>query len=167
MSTGVSEFWRVLIHWLANLRAHCETRNRAALAPSRVADVLAPAFTSQRQDGPPPDCAGAVDPDPAHDHREPILGSAADSGRTDEAWVQSFCQNGREVYASKPSRDTCASSKRSSWKDHCNTGAWRSRSCLSAGRLDVLHQILAPYRPPRRSRGVRLPRSQTRARISV
>src|SRR5262249_61686397 len=31
--------------------------------------------------------------------------------------------------------DRCVASKRSSWEDHCNTGAWRSASCLSAGRM--------------------------------
>jgi hypothetical protein len=98
LDTGMSVVCRLVTH-----SAHCETRNCSPLAPTWVAGVLAPAFTSQRQDGPPPDCAGAADPDPAHDHREPTLGSAADSGRTDEAWVQSFCQNGRQVYASKPS----------------------------------------------------------------
>jgi hypothetical protein len=40
--------------------------------------------------------------------------------------------------------DTCASSKRSSWKDHCNTGAWRSPSCLPAGRLTWCIKLLRP-----------------------
>jgi hypothetical protein len=46
-----------VVRWLAKLCAHCETRNRAALAPSRVTDLLAP--------------ARPADPDPAHGHREP------------------------------------------------------------------------------------------------
>jgi hypothetical protein len=73
----------------------------AAVRPK--AHLLAPAFQSQRQDGPPPDCAGATDPDPAHDQREPTWGSAEDSGGTVKAWVQSFGQDGSQVYASNPS----------------------------------------------------------------
>ena len=92
-----------VVRGLANLCAHCETRNRAALAPSRVADLFAPAFQSQREDGSPADCAGTTDPDPAHDHREPTLRSAEESGGTGEAWVQSFGQDGSQVYASNPS----------------------------------------------------------------
>src|SRR5215471_21576991 len=88
-----------IVRWMASFSARCETRNRAALAPKRVAGVLAPAFMSQR---PPPDWAGAADPDPAHDRREPTLGSAEDPGGTGTAWVQSLRQNGREVYASNP-----------------------------------------------------------------
>jgi hypothetical protein len=91
-----------MVRWLAKLRAHCETRNRAALAPSRVADLLAPAFMSQRQPLAPPDCSGAAGPDPAHDHREPNLGPAKDPGGAGGAWVQGFGENGRQVYATKP-----------------------------------------------------------------
>jgi hypothetical protein len=43
-------FWSgvSLVRWLANLSAHCETPNGAALAPSRVADLLVSAFKTQR-----------------------------------------------------------------------------------------------------------------------
>jgi hypothetical protein len=54
----------------------------------------------------PPDCAGATDPHPAHDHREPTLGSAADSGGAGKARLQSFGENGCQVYASNPSSRT-------------------------------------------------------------
>ena len=66
LGSGVS-----LVPWLAKLCAHRETRNRSALAPSRVADVLAPALKLQSEDGPPPNCAGAADLDPPHGLREP------------------------------------------------------------------------------------------------
>jgi hypothetical protein len=98
LGSGVS-----VVRWLANLRAHCETRNRAALAPSWVADVLVPAFKSQREAGTPPDCPGAADPDPSHDLRESTLGSAQDPGGARAARVQSFGENGRQVYASRSS----------------------------------------------------------------
>ena len=98
LASGVS-----VVRFLANLCAHCETRNRAALAPSGVADVLVPAFKSQREAWAPPDCPGAADPDPSHDHRESTLGSAQDPGGARAAWVQSFGENSRQVYASRPS----------------------------------------------------------------
>jgi hypothetical protein len=60
-----------VVRWLANLCAHCETRNRVGLAPSRVADVLAPTFKSQGEDGPAANCTGTTHPDPAHGNREP------------------------------------------------------------------------------------------------
>jgi hypothetical protein len=87
LGSGVS-----VVRRLANVCAHCETRNRSALAPPWVAAILAPAFTSQRKGGPPPDSAGNTNPDPAHGHREPTLGSAKDSGGAGEAWVQSLRQ---------------------------------------------------------------------------
>src|SRR5689334_13817247 len=62
-----------VVRCLANLCAHCETRNRAAPAPSGVAEVLAPAFKSRRKAGAPPNCSGTEDLDTSHDHREPIL----------------------------------------------------------------------------------------------
>jgi hypothetical protein len=40
--------------------------------------------------------------------------------------------------------DTCVSSKRQSWKDHRNTSAWRSPSCLSPGRLTCCIKFLRP-----------------------
>ena len=46
-----------VVRQLANLSAHRKTRNRAALAPAGVAELLASAFKSERQDGPPPNCA--------------------------------------------------------------------------------------------------------------
>jgi hypothetical protein len=72
LGSGIS-----VVRWLASLCA--QARNRAALAPSRVADALTRTFKSQRE-GPAPDCTGTSDPDPAHDHREPTLGSAEDPG---------------------------------------------------------------------------------------
>jgi hypothetical protein len=98
LGSGVS-----VVRWLANLCAHCETRNRAALALSGVAEVLAPVFKSRRKAGAPPDCAGAGRPDTSHDHRESTLGSAPDPGRAGAPWVQSFSQNGLQVYATNPS----------------------------------------------------------------
>jgi hypothetical protein len=76
--TGVSGFWRIGGPSAANLSAHRKTRNRAALAPSGVADVSA--FKPEREDGPLPDCTGTAHPDPADDHGEPSLGSAEDPG---------------------------------------------------------------------------------------
>jgi hypothetical protein len=64
-----------------------ETRNRSALAPPWVAGILAPVFTSRSEDRPPPNRAGTTDFDPAHDHREPTVGSAEDSGGTGEAFL--------------------------------------------------------------------------------
>ena len=74
-----------------------------ANAPSGVAELLAPAFKSQREAWAPPDCPGPADPDPSHDHRESTLGSAQDPGGARAAWVQSFGENSRQVYASRPS----------------------------------------------------------------
>src|SRR5262245_18889716 len=96
LGSGVSE-----VRWVANLCAHCETRHRAALAPSGVADVLVPALKSQREAWAPPDCPGAADPDPSHDHGEPSLGPAQDPGGVGAARVQSFGENSRQVYASR------------------------------------------------------------------
>jgi hypothetical protein len=42
---------------LARVFAHCETGNRVAMAPSRVADILVSAFKSEREGGSPPYCA--------------------------------------------------------------------------------------------------------------
>src|SRR5215831_14376452 len=42
-----------VVRQLANLSAHRKTRNRAALAPAGVAELLASAFKPERQDGPP------------------------------------------------------------------------------------------------------------------
>ena len=64
---------------------------------------MVPAFKSQREAWAPPDCPGAGDPDPSHDHRESTLGSAQDPGGARAAWVQSFGENSRQVYASRPS----------------------------------------------------------------
>jgi hypothetical protein len=58
---------------------------------------------SRRAARPPPNCAGAADLDPPNDHGEPTLGPAEDPGGAGEAWVQSFSQNGRQVYATNPS----------------------------------------------------------------
>ena len=66
LGSGVS-----LVPWLAKLCAHRETRNRSALAPSRVADILAPALKLQSEDGPLPNRTGAADLDPPHGLREP------------------------------------------------------------------------------------------------
>jgi len=98
LGSGVS-----VVRCLANLCAHCETRNCAALASSGVAEVLAPAFKSRRKAGAPPDCPGAARPDTSHDHRESTLGSAPDPGRAGAPWVQSFGESGRQVYATNPS----------------------------------------------------------------
>ena len=67
---------------------------------ARVADVSAPAFKSKGEDGPAPNCTGTTHLNPAHDHREPTLGPAEDSGGTIPARVQSLRQNGRQVHAS-------------------------------------------------------------------
>src|SRR5262245_41572598 len=92
-----------VVRWLANLCAHCETRNRVGLAPSRVADLLAPAFKSQGEDGQAANCTRTTRLDPAHGNREPTLGPAEDSGGIGAAGVQSFGQNHSQVYASNPS----------------------------------------------------------------
>ena len=81
----------------------CETRNRAALAPPGVADVLAPTFAPQSEDRPPSNCAGITGPDPAHEHGEPTLGAAEDPGGAGEAWFQGLGQNHSQVYAPNPS----------------------------------------------------------------
>src|SRR5262245_63960162 len=52
---------------------------------------------------PAPNCAGTADPYPPHDHGEPTLGSAEDLGGAGEAWIQTFSQNSRQVYATNPS----------------------------------------------------------------
>src|SRR5262245_65808548 len=52
---------------------------------------------------PPPNCAGTAYTYPPHDHGEPTLGSAEDPGGGGQAWVQSFSQNSRQVYATNPS----------------------------------------------------------------
>ena len=46
---------------------------------------------------------GTEDPHPPDDHGEPTLGSAEDPGGACAAWVQSFSQNGRQVYATNAS----------------------------------------------------------------
>jgi hypothetical protein len=94
LGSGVS-----LVPWLAKLCAHRETRNRSALAPSRVADILAPALKLQSEDGPLPNRTGAADLDPPHGLREPTLGPAEDPGGTIPPRIQSLRQNGRQVHA--------------------------------------------------------------------
>jgi len=89
--------------WLAHLTPHRKARNGAAVAPPGLAHVLASAFTPQREDRPPPNCAGTSDPHPLDDYGEPTLGSAEDPGGACEAWVQGFSQNSRQVYATNPS----------------------------------------------------------------
>src|SRR5215470_7404764 len=97
LDSGVSVVCR-----LANLSAHRKIRNRAALAPSRVADVLASALTPERQDGPPPNCARTAQPDPADGHGERSLGPAKNPGGVGAAGVRSLRENDSQVYASKP-----------------------------------------------------------------
>ena len=92
-----------VVQRLANLSPRCKARNGAALAPTGLAHVLAPAFTPHREARPPLNCGGTSDPHPPDDHGEPTLGSAQDPGGACEAWVQSFGQNGRQVYATNPS----------------------------------------------------------------
>src|SRR5262245_59434769 len=68
-----------------------------------LAHVLAPALTPHREARPPPNCGGTEDPYPMHGRRQPTLGPAEDPGGALEAWVQSFSQNSRQVYATNPS----------------------------------------------------------------
>src|SRR5262245_14491460 len=68
-----------------------------------LAHVLAPALTPHREARPPPNSAGTEDPYPMHGRRQPTLGPAEDPGGALEAWVQSFSQNSRQVYATNPS----------------------------------------------------------------
>src|SRR5215471_15905042 len=91
-----------VVRQLANLAAHRKTRNRAALAPAGVAELLASAFKPGRQDGPPPNCARTAHPDPADEHGEPSLGPAQDPGGVGAAGVQSLRENDSQVYASNP-----------------------------------------------------------------
>jgi len=57
-------------------------------------------FKSYGEDEPAPNSTGITHLDPAHDHREPTLGSAEGPGGTIAAWVQSLRQNGSQVHAS-------------------------------------------------------------------
>src|SRR5215510_16611489 len=68
-----------------------------------LAHVLAPALTPHREARPPPNCGGTEDPYPMHGRRQPTMGPAEDPGGALEAWVQSFSQNSRQVYATNPS----------------------------------------------------------------
>src|SRR5215475_506555 len=97
------DFGVSLVQRLANLSPRCKARNGAALAPTGLAHVLAPAFTPHRAARPPPNCGGTSDPHPPDDHGEPTLGSAEDPGGAGEAWIQGFSQNSRQVYATNPS----------------------------------------------------------------
>jgi hypothetical protein len=63
---GVSVVQRV-----ENLSPHRKARNGAAVAPTGLAHILAPAFTPHREARPPPDCAGTSGPHPPDDHGEP------------------------------------------------------------------------------------------------
>src|SRR5215470_19407081 len=103
MWTVVSGFWRVGGSAAGEPHSRSKTRNGAALAPTGLAHVLAPAFTPHRAARPPPNCAGTADPHPPNDHGEPTLGSAEDPGGAGEAWIQTFSQNSRQVYATNPS----------------------------------------------------------------
>ena len=99
-------FWILACRWFSGWRTSLlivKPRNGAAVAPTGLAHVLAPAFTPHREARPPPNCAGTADPHPPDDHGEPTLGSAEDPGGACEAWIQSFSQNGRQVYATNPS----------------------------------------------------------------
>ena len=100
------DFGVSLVQRLAILSPGCKARNGAALAPTGLAHVLAPAFTPHRAARPPPNCPRASDAHPPNDHGEPTLGSAEDPGGAGEAWVQSFSQNSRQVYATNPSLRT-------------------------------------------------------------
>src|SRR6516225_11913254 len=88
LDSGVS-----VVRQLSNLSAHRKARNRAALAPAGVAELLASAFKPERQDGPPPNCARTAHPDPADDHGEPSLGPVKDPGGVGAAGVQSLRKN--------------------------------------------------------------------------
>src|SRR5262249_48245629 len=92
-----------LVQRLATPSPRCKARNGAALAPTGLAHILAPAFTPHRAARPPPNCAGTSDPHPPDDHGEPPLGSAEDPVGAGEAWIQSVSQNGCQVYATNPS----------------------------------------------------------------
>jgi len=97
LDSGVS-----VVRQLANLSAHRKARNRAALAPAGVAELLAPAFRPERQDGPPPKSAGTSDPHPPDEHGESTQGSAEDPGGVGAAGVQSLGENDNQVCASIP-----------------------------------------------------------------
>ena len=43
-------------------------------------------ISSERQDGPPPNCARTAHPDPADDHGEPSFGASAGSRRSWRGW---------------------------------------------------------------------------------
>ena len=88
-----------VVQRLANLSPDRKARNGAAVAPTGLAHVLAPAFTPHRKAGPSPNCGGTSDAHPPDDHGEPTQ----DPGGACAAWVQSFGQNGRQVYATHPS----------------------------------------------------------------
>jgi hypothetical protein len=60
--------------------------------------LLATAIKSEGVTRPPPNCTGAASSHPTYGSREPLVGSAKDPG-ADQAWVQSLCPNGGQVYA--------------------------------------------------------------------
>src|SRR5262249_43992875 len=80
-------------------RRECD--HGATLAPSWLEGLLALAFETRKGGGSPSDCARATGSHPPHGQREPIVGTAKDPSRIGEARVQSFCQNSRQVHASK------------------------------------------------------------------
>jgi hypothetical protein len=84
---------------LARVFAHCETGNRVAMAPSRVADILVSALKSEREGGSPPYCRGATGADPTHGRRKSIVGTVKDPSRIGEVRIQSARQNRRQVHA--------------------------------------------------------------------
>jgi hypothetical protein len=63
---GVSVVQRV-----ENLSPHRKARNGAAVAPTGLAHILAPAFTPHREAWPPRNCDRTSDPHPPVDHGEP------------------------------------------------------------------------------------------------
>src|SRR5215475_13089663 len=77
---AVLDFGVSVVQRLANLSPRSKTRNGAALAPTGLAHVLAPAFTPHRAARPLPHCGGTSDPYPPNDHGEPTVGSVEDPG---------------------------------------------------------------------------------------
>jgi len=98
-------FWILACRWFSGWRTSLliVRPETVVVAPTGLAHVFAPAFTPHREARPPPNSPGTSDPHPPDDHGEPTLGSAQDPGGACAAWVQSFGQNGRQVYATHPS----------------------------------------------------------------
>jgi hypothetical protein len=103
--------------------------------------TLAPTFQSQREDGPPPDCPGITDPDPAHGQRQPPLAANASASRDDANTAPSpVSPMSKDVRQSSNHRHARSQKRRSaSLRRGCGFRRCRTNSCCRRQRLSAIN----------------------------